>query len=301
MPESIQPPATYTELIALYKEHYLARVLCEPAEKSLTWPDLGAVRERLLDPTRASMALTHQGDWWPDPRTPSIHPFGVVALGQFSPERRLDDLGLFGQDCTVVLRYSIATQVGADHSGDQWPLSPGIAIKWLVDGLPSRNLQLVVAVEGIDDLDFLGHTFTTYPAEPNFDRYPHLEFLLRRFQTARALAGGTDLGRERQIPIGPMTAVRRDGTTVPNPQQLDAVTLEHSSEAKRTFPRMSRWDEFREHLATCSRTLHRQTPFVSLLGLKQGQRFKLGDIWLHEPLHTSRFGDQQLFFSHAVV
>lgn len=90
----------------------------------------------------------------------AIHPRGSVAQVKFEPSKNQPFTGLFETGGIGLLRMSITGK--PDDRG----FAPGLALKILVDGKPSRNVSALIRLKGSDDRNlFRGDFSNIVPSE----------------------------------------------------------------------------------------------------------------------------------------
>ncbi len=119
-----------------------------------------------MDPTIKLVADTYKNDFF-GARVKYIHSVGTVAQAKFVPvANSAGYTGMWSEGCdNVFIRYSIAK---ADDTTKTTPaeaydnFTPGIALKFLRDGVPSANLVAMKSVNGQDSWNPFKYDFSNH-------------------------------------------------------------------------------------------------------------------------------------------
>lgn len=221
--------------------------------------------------------------------TKAIHAHGSVAKVQFIAESQSPFTGLFkGADCGL-LRLSV-TGDPADRG-----FAPGLALKFLVDGQPSKNFSALVSLTGQgQNYNFFAHEFSNIvPVVPKFGPKA-INLIFRRVTKYPTKLSLQELGQVDQhgqvenIPLYPEQIF-----LVPNPALQFPASPPH---------------DFRADLATIASG----TPLFSVYAIAPAatsgeaiaqredrqQAQSIGSIITTSEFIASFYGDSQLFFRH---
>lgn len=160
-------------------------------------------------------SFSHVGDELPWGRGKVIHALGTVAPVTFRSSESHPFTGLFaGKEAVGLVRLSIAappTLAG---------FTPGMALKFFIDGGPSMNLQVMSSLEGQgQNYNFFLNSFSnslppiTSPLAANsiweFAKLTNLKIVEKIFATAKA--------NPRELSVKHLASVQQDGTKIQNP------------------------------------------------------------------------------------
>lgn len=240
------------------------------------WKSIDVFRFALLN---MSVSMDRVSDEMPEGRNKMIHTYGSVAKCQFIPAVGQPFSGLFAGSSYGLIRLSLA----ADPQG--LGVTPGLALKFMVDGAPSENLIAMFSLDGQgDNSNFFANTFSNIVSEPNNQALKVLKLIF-----ARASKHPTKLS------LVPLSSIAENGQTVA-PALIRApaqVFLVPSQEAQ--LP-SAPGREFRRDLET----LPAGTTLYTLYGTeKEGSaRILIGQVQTTSDFVASKYGDENLFFRH---
>jgi hypothetical protein len=113
---------------------------------------------RVFNLAALSTTFDRTGDVRP-PRDKLFHPFGSAAMVRFEPVPGSGYTGLFASGAPGIARLSLATP-------PKGGFVPGLALKLLVDGRPSQNIEAIHGLEGEAEPRFFGPTLSNVIAPP---------------------------------------------------------------------------------------------------------------------------------------
>lgn len=156
-------PEGYQPLSADQKQNILwSNLASEPYEhlpgfsRRLFLQALGSSSLLNLRPT-----LTHSNDEMPEGRIKFIHTYGSCARAQFEMTHENPYSGLFQESSPAIIRLGWAAPP------ETVGYIPGMAIKILVDGKPSKNIQAMNSLEGQgENQNFFAKDFSNFISEP---------------------------------------------------------------------------------------------------------------------------------------
>lgn len=256
---------------------------------------------RILDPSFAVQALTHDGDTMPPGRRKRIHAYGAEARLRLQALGGHPYSGLFadGSDC-LIGRFSLADRPTASTS------IPALAIKIYVDGAhPSVNLHLMHSVDGQTGHDFFANDLSNVlpPATSYATR-----LLERSFRSAAETLGVRDSNPGR-LTLDHVAAIHGDGTSVAVATAPYRIVLHPTEAARSLMPDASADSDFRRQLARLAPGTvlydvyaydaaqpHDDAGKSATATATAGQH--IGRLLLLSPVISSRYGDETLYFQH---
>lgn len=115
-----------------------------------------------MDPTFSTKGdAMPKNTWWPNSiRTKFIHSVGVHGKVKFVSTGDHPYTGIFKGASSGIIRLSSAAKPTADNKS---PLTPGMGLKFLRDGIDSANLVSMFDLVGtLNDWNFFSKDFTTH-------------------------------------------------------------------------------------------------------------------------------------------
>jgi len=225
-----------------------------------------------------------RGDFMPKGRSKIVHPIGSVAKIEFIPTPTSAGTqqykGIY-KGAIGLARISLALNDAPNGS-----YTPGMALKFLIDGNPSVNVFTLYSLDGqARDRNPFANTLTTNLPTPT----SAARFLNLSFSRVKAVKGNPLYLRVDHLAIRDSQGNKE---TVPtgHPYELHFVPVQTTR-----IPSNST-EDIRDQLA--------KVPENSLLynveavDAKDGTPEKIGEIWTRSPFVASTFGDQNLFFRH---
>jgi hypothetical protein len=204
-----------------------------------------------------------------------FHPFGASAKVEIVPKTGHPYTGLFKTGGIGIARLSLAA--------DDKQYAPGIALKFLIDGKPSKNTIAVPNLEPQVSRDFFEQTPSNIFPEPTGNGFKVVNPILIREAKVEAT---------NRLPVSNLSTITPDGKEVSNahaPQKIEFRPASVHFDPKTTA-------DFREDLA--------KIPTGSILYEIWGKSEKdetfvhLADVKTTSSFVASSFGDQELNFQH---
>ncbi len=230
------------------------------------------------DAASLGQAFDHRSDEMPEGRVKIIHAYGSAAKIEFVPAAQHPFTGLFRSGAVGVARLSLGLPFGSTGS-----FVPGMAVKLLVDGQPSKNMHVMQRLEGQgDNRNFFLHTFTNKLPEPTEKgtRYGAKYF-------GRFVKNPIFLGVEH---VAAMDAEGTRADRVKAPYQIffqpaEGVAIDEKA------------PDFRVELAKLPVGTKLYNVFGTLSAQVQTPVY-IGSLYLRSPFVASAYGDKRLYFQH---
>ena len=157
----IMLPKNYESLSACDKQNYLWNNKILPTQYS-TLPELAGLDFFGFNSTDMHPTVERISDEMPIERIKHIHKRGVVATVAFEADANTPFTGLFKGASCGLLRTSVAVAPNFIT-----PMVPGAALKFFIDGRPSRNFPFMPSLDGQGkNYNFFAFSFFTSIAEP---------------------------------------------------------------------------------------------------------------------------------------
>ncbi len=272
-------PADYQQWNAVKKQTYLWEQKIVPS-KWHPLPEIGgggwnSIIKSVKSMASLNISFTRTCDELPLGRPKFIHPSGSVVKIIFVPRKQSPYSGIYKGGLGLA-RLSLAgnpKQIGS--------YTPGMALKFLIDGYPSVNLHVMNSLDGQgDNQNFFENIFSNSIPEPKSLVLKGLKVWFRLFVKNPLLLGVHHLARK--------TTDGSDEKEIIAPDQLYFVPIQTEF-----IPKDSSRD-FRNALSEIpSRTHLYMVEAQSDRGLIQ-----IGDIYTTSIFLASVYGDHQLFFQH---
>ena len=126
---------------------------------------------KLFSTTYLAKSFTNPNDEFEKTKVKLIHTYGAVAKVKFNVTKNTKYTGILESGALGIIRFSLA-KVGL-------PYSPGLAIKFLVDGEKSQNLFAMFSLEGQgSNYNFFANNFETEIADPTSSALKFLELII---------------------------------------------------------------------------------------------------------------------------
>ncbi len=224
------------------------------------------------------VTIDRQSDFMPEGRPKTLHALGVVASIRFVGTEGHPYTGLFKGADHGVARFSLGAKPG------EGSFAPGIAVKFLIDGQPSRNFVAMFSLDGQTNYNFFENDFSNH--------VPPIKSALLRF-AGKVIELVTDFANLTRV--DQLSTITQDGQiiSVANavaPEQLILVPNKELSFAKEAH-------EFRDDLLS----IPVGTKLYDIYAKESsGQRF-LGSLETTSLVRASEFSDKSLFFKHTRV
>ena len=232
-----------------------------------------------LCPAHLNTTFDCNADVMPAGRKKMIHASGAVATFEYISLEGHALTGIFKTGAKGVIRFSLGT--GVDPS-----FTPGAGLKFLIDGEPSVNLQVMYQLDGQgQDHNFFAHALSNDIPQPTSSVLKVLGYFFGRIQNPPT-----------HLPLRPLAAITRDGTMIANHNvpMGDIIRFQPTDEAARLILGSSR-NDFRYDLATKVPT---GTHLYNVMAFDaDGQERVVGEIHTTSSIVASLYGDR-LFFQH---
>lgn len=228
--------------------------------------------------------FNHYADHFPaEGRAKFIHAVGNVAKARLVPEPGQPYTGIFKGHDNVLIRLSCAKEPKANKD----PLdnfTPGMAVKFLRDGMPSANTITMFSVNGQDSWNFFSKDFSNHiPAAKGFA----LKLLEHQFADVTPYTG--TIGSRTLGEYG------EDGQKEENPKYPFQIIFRAHPDVSSRFS-----DNYTEYFVDQLKTIEPETKLYNVLAVENpgDEPQHIGTIVLDSKLITSYFGDKHLFFQH---
>ena len=222
-----------------------------------------------------------------------LHPFGSVAPVDFvitNPNTPYS--GLFKTGGSGLLRLSLAIF-------DQKDIIPGLAIKILVDGMPSQNTHLMKGLDGQGtNMDLFKYEYSNIIPEPTKGTFRFAAIFFKRTikKLKRKFPGQDQGGSAFRRPVNSWATVTRNGMMVPKEKVVAPYKITFMAPKNNRFKiNPSDQRDFREVLGEMNHGTIMYEVFVS----GEEEPVKIGHIILKEKFIASDFGDTLLNFQHT--
>ncbi|KTC80587.1 hypothetical protein [Legionella cherrii] len=275
-----QLPCYYQELTADEKRDLLWAEITSSHEEDplpqLTGNSFNEVLEKLKGLFNLSPTFDTASDEIPEGRVKIIHANGSVGKIALVPSPDHPFTGIYQTGAIGIARLSLATPPADDS------YIPGMAIKFLITGHPSLNLQVMNLLEGQK-----GNW--NYFAKDFSNQIPHpaswtLSAIEKIFEWTRDPANN--------LPLWHLAAWTSDGKFDGIPVYPERLYFRPTSLVKDLIPENSR-EDFRISFAEVP-----MGPIYEVYGEYQGIEYRIGTLILESPLLASNYGDKKLFFQH---
>ena len=250
------------------------------------WRDLIRILKAptlLLNPAQT---FDNVSDEMPTGKPKIVHAFGSVAKVVFKSSKTHPYTGLFAADEVCGLaRLSIAGSPLAIG------FTPGMAVKFFVDGKPSVNIEVMNSLEGQgSDWNFFARSMTNSLPKTHISLMDPKTVLLKVAEQALARVKPDPL----YLPVTPFAEVDVKGIRIEHPIAPKVVVFS-PLEAPNAIFRNNEDQDFRDVLAK----IPVGTPIYEVYGLdSSNKRVLIGTLETASPFVASQFGDQRLFFRH---
>ena len=278
-------PENYQSLTAIEKQTYLWDQRITPSQW-YSFPPIGGgnwaslvkglyslVNLRLK--MRLQQSFTHAADEIPKGNIKFIHPSGSVAKIKFVATKDSPYVGIYRGGIGLA-RLSLALDPKLAGS-----YTPGMALKFFIDGYPSVNIQVMNSLNGQgENHNFFAKTFSNIIPEPEGIT---LNFLKLAFQLA--------VKNPLHLSVDHLSYRRTDGSQEKetlSPYQLFFIPIQTNIIAENSTL------DFRKSLADIPIGTH-----LYRVESSQGRAvIHIGDLYTTSEFIASEYGDCQLFFQH---
>jgi hypothetical protein len=244
---------------------------------------------------KLAVSFDRSSDEMPKGRHKIFHPFGVAGTVDVtfdypeSPEAGTSSrkglyTGMFAPNAAAPVAAIARLAPGGGGS-----FTPGIAVKYLVDGQPSVNTHCIEGLDGQGkDFNFFAHTLTNHLPDPRAITFKIASNIFKLVKPDPL-----------HLPVNHLASVAPDGTSVSESSRLAPyqIFIKAHGDLATKFPNAERAD-FRIDL----RTIAPGTVIYDILATAlpgDAAPEKIGEIKTTSWLVASASGDYQLFFRHA--
>ncbi|MBF0312684.1 MAG: hypothetical protein HQK52_04670 [Oligoflexia bacterium] len=273
-------PENYQSLAADHKREILWEQIVDskwqtlPAFNDNSW---NSILKNISAMIHLNQSFDHTSDEMPVGRVKFIHTFGTVVQFSFISSNDHPFTGIYKEGGIGLARLSLAaapTSVG---------YTPGIALKFLIDGRPSQNVIAMYRLEGQqDNWNYFEYPFSNKIPEPTTWT---LWALGKIFELVRNPA--TDL------PVSHLASLSQQGISVDAAVAPEQLFFQPSLEVRHRIAPTSR-EDIRLSLAT----IPAGTSLYDVYGQYQGKSYFIGKIVTDSEFIASSYGDKNLFFQH---
>jgi len=265
--------------------------------QSAPWPTAFESAELLIESMDTSFDfvgddMPHQGLFNLEVRKKLIHSVGAVVEARYVSLNKTYS-GIFRSGCqNVLLRFSIAQQAVTEGPGAG--IAPGIALKFMRDGVPSANVFAMYSLLGqSNNFNFFKHDLSSHVPDLPSDAPTALQLIRWKFSTASAfpvflglngIAAYDESGDNSSKLAFPFRLHFHPNTTLHNllPDTWTGTDFEDQI-IKIIYPA----ENF--HLYD---VYAQDTPYGDDLQL-------IGKVYSKAPVTRSKFGDKGLFYEHT--
>lgn len=275
-----QIPADYQSRTALVKQELLWEEIAETPWETL--PDFNnnswsSILKNLKSLMSLSKTFDHQSDEIPEGRPKFIHTFGSVVQFELEPKGDHPFTGMYQKGASGIARLSLAA------SPDSIAYTPGMALKFLIDGQASRNIVVMNSLEGQgQDRNFFAKNFSNKIEEPQSWT---LWLLGKVFERTRNPA--TDL------PVAHLASVSQSGDKPALSIAPDQLIFKPSEESASAMT-----SDSEEDVRLSLQKIPAGTILYHVYGVLQNQEIYIGDLKTSSEFIASKYGDKKLFFQH---
>ena len=287
IPLFAQLPDNYQSMTAQEKQDYLWNNILETK-----WDDLpelsgggwSGILKNLKAVLRLRESFDHVSDEMPldenqELRPKIIHPWGTAVKIEFVPNKEaLEYLTGIYQGAIGLARLSLA----GDPSKIDY--TPGMALKFFMDGQPSVNLHVMNSLDGQgDNQNFFEYEFSNILPKPKKWILKPLEFWFSRF-----------VKNPRHLNIDHLALQKQSGEWEANPSGLSQIFFVPTEECQMDSDTSLDFREGLEGFPVDSRLYQVEGIYPS----SPNERWIIGDIYTRSEFVASEYGDKRLYFQH---
>jgi len=223
-----------------------------------------------------------------------VHSVGCVGKCQYISLGEHPYTGLFKGMPHGLIRLSMAAK---PVTSEPVVCIPGLALKGLIDGIPSANLLAMFQLGGQHSFNFFLHDFTNHPPAPGKDQTSGLKglktkIILKKFEGASKWPN--------MIGLLSFASRTHDGREEPEVRFPWRLIFHPTSELHRSLPDED--SEGRPFTAMLQGVTSSGTTLYEVFAVdspqEEGSPQLIGKVVLTSGLSTSKFGDAHLFFHH---
>jgi len=228
------------------------------------------------------------GDEFLDGRKKLIHTVGTVTKVSYTSVGSHPYTGVFTGCDNVLIRASVGhapdpSKTTAEGAFDNF--TPGLSIKWLRDGFPSANLQVMFSTEGQKSWNFFRFDFPNHLPDANS---PAIVALAKKFATATPYV--------QTVGLRDLAAINCKGTTVATPKYPWMVIFRPDPALQSRHP-----DTYRDDYMKQLKSIPSGTAYYDVYAYATPQTttpVKIGSIKTISASVSSYWGDESFFFRH---
>jgi hypothetical protein len=271
-------PADYTRMSAAEKQDLLWDAHLVPTKYGSlpAWPSVDLIGIARLD---LSVTLNRNSDEMPASRKKLVHALGSCAKVELIADADSPYTGMF-QGGIGVARFSLATAPATNN------FTPGLAVKMLIDGMPSQNLEVMYSIDGQGtDFDFFANRFSNIIAAPTG---VGTNIIGDIFKKATPFPNYLDLDN--------FARHDRTGAEAPRFKAPHQVFFLPSSDVRAVSRASTPTVDFRVDLAR----IPADTTVYEIVAAENATSpwVHIGKLVTRSEIVASRYGDENLFFKH---
>jgi hypothetical protein len=237
--------------------------------------------------TRAMLSLkktmTHTSDEMPEGRVKFIHTYGSCAQAEFQITHQNPYTGLFQSGAPAIIR------IGWGAPPELVGHIPGMAVKLLVDGLPSKNLHVMNSLDGQgSNKNFFQNSFSNIIDEP---KNSVLRLLAQAFKIAST--------NPFELPLNHLAAVDSKGYPAPTAKAPRQIIFQPTQEVQMLTEYKI---DLREALS--KPPFDAETVLYNIYAAGEGLAplvsppILIGQLILKSKFFSNEYCDKKLFFQH---
>jgi len=239
------------------------------------------------------VSFNEQGDVLPDGRKKLIHTVGLVAQATFVPNLENNPYtGIFRGSQNAFIRFSVAKQLDTSKTtaaGALGNFAPGIALKFLRDGVASANLVAMFSTSGQSSWNPFKNDFTN---SFSLDANPDV------LQKALAAKFSSVTNSVATVGLLDLASYDEKGNSIKEPRFPFKLIFRPTAQVNKLFP-----DDYSDSYTNQLKTIPSGTTVYEVYAIDQPgcNETKIGAIRINSNFKTSRFGDEQMFFRHGLI
>jgi hypothetical protein len=227
------------------------------------------------------VTIHHNSDEMPERRVKGIHTYGSSATIKYIATAGQPFTGLFKGVDHGIARLSLAAKPGGGKS------TPGLAIKFLIDGQPSKNFMAMYSLDGQEGFNFFENDFSNFVAPP-------------QALPIKILAKGFSLvtSDPTKIDVSFLGTTEQNGAAVPSANAKGPMQI-FLKPNKRELAFAQEEHDVRDDFATIKPGTVLYSVYANVPGAREAQ--EIGKIVTTSRFVSSSYGDERLFFRHEAI
>jgi hypothetical protein len=222
-------------------------------------------------------------------RSKLVHSVGAVVAVRYVPvSNPFNYSGIFRSGCdSAIARFSAAATPGTNPDN----LTPGIAVKFLRDGVQSGNAFAMYSLLGQPSYNFFKHDLSNHPPDLGDWAPLALKAIKARFSTGSSwpsFLGLSDLARYDQF-----------GRFEPQPSFPYRIVFHPNNRIHTSLPDPYQGIPFQSQVVKVISASNETIYSVFAQDFPGATLVKIGDLITTSPATTAKFGDVSLFFQHT--